>query len=102
MDAVSAILTVMLKGQAGKAYNAGNPETYCSIKEMADMVASQIAYSRIKVIFAEGSEENKKFSPPHFYNLDIKELEQLGWRPDKRLLEIYRAMIEVWRNESRN
>lgn len=101
MDAVSAILTVMLKGEAGNAYNAGNPETYCSIKEMAHMVASQIACSRIKVIFSEGAESNKKFSPPHFYNLDIKELEQLGWKPDKSLLDMYRAMIEVWQNESR-
>lgn len=102
MDAVSAILTVMLKGQVGKAYNAGNRETYCSVKEMADMVASQIAHSRIKVIFSEDIKGNKKFLPLHFYNLDTKELEQLGWRADKGLLEMYRAMIEVWQNEGRD
>lgn len=102
MDAVSAILTVMLKGEAGNAYNAGNPETYCSIKEMADMVVSQITHSRIKVIFSEDSVGNKKFSPSHFYNLNIEELEKLGWRANKGLLEMYRAMIEVWQNESCN
>ena len=41
MDAVSAILTVLLKGEAGQAYNAANPETYCSVKEMAEMVAKR-------------------------------------------------------------
>lgn len=102
MDAVSAILTVLLKGEAGKAYNAGNPDTYCSIKEMADMAAVQIAHSRIKVIIAKDPERSKKFSPPHFYRLDIKELERLGWRADKGLIHMYKAMIEGWQNESRD
>ena len=102
MDAVSAIITVMLKGEAGKAYNAGNPDTYCSIKEMADMVVEQIADSQIKVIVSEDLEGSKKFSPPHFYRLDIKELEQLGWRAEKCLMNMYKAMIEVWQDESCN
>ena len=102
MDAVSAIITVMLKGEAGKAYNAGNPNTYCSIKEMADMVVAQIADSQIKVIVSEDLEGSKKFSPTHFYRLDVRELEQLGWRADKCLINMYKAMIEVWQDESCN
>ena len=38
-DAVTAILTVLLKGKNGEAYNAANEDTYCSIKEMAELVA---------------------------------------------------------------
>ena len=102
MDAVSAILTIMLKGVAGKAYNAGNPDTYCSVKEMANMVATQIANSQVRVIVSEDLEGSKKFSLPHFYYLDVRELEQLGWRADKALVNMYSAMIEGWKDESRN
>ena len=99
MDAVSAIVTVMLKGEAGKAYNAGNRNTYCSVKEMAYMVATQLANPPIEVLFAENSEVSKKFSAPHFYNLNVDELERLGWKANKELLDMYRAMIEVWKDE---
>ena len=42
-DAVKAILTVLLKGESGQAYNAANKETYCSIYEMAQLVAKECA-----------------------------------------------------------
>lgn len=93
MDAVSAILTVLLKGEAGHAYNAGNPATYCSIREMADLVAESVALKPIKVVFSENKTDCKKFSPPHFYNLGIDEIKRLGWKPDKELGEMYQRMI---------
>ena len=40
-DAVNAIFTVLLKGVAGEAYNVANEDTYCSIYEMANMVAEK-------------------------------------------------------------
>ena len=38
-DAVTAVLTVLMKGEAGQAYNAADEGTYCSIAEMAQQVA---------------------------------------------------------------
>lgn len=99
MDAVSAILTVLLKGEKGKSYNAGNQDTYCSVKEMACMVAEQIAKTKIKVKYSENLGNCKKFPPPHFYNLNMTELKALGWRANKNLLEMYKAMIEGWQDE---
>lgn len=96
MDAVSAILTVLLKGEAGQAYNAANPETYCSVKEMAEMVAKEIGNGEIKVIISKNEENCKKFSPPHFYNLDIDKCKQIGWMPCRRLQDLYRRMIESY------
>lgn len=46
-DVVEAILTVLLKGENGEAYNAANEETYCSIYEMAQLVATRCARGRI-------------------------------------------------------
>lgn len=93
MDAVSAILTVLLKGETGQAYNAGNPETYCSVREMAEFVASNFATKPIKVICLGNEKECKKFPPAHFYNLSMKEIEKLGWRQDKGLIEMYQRLI---------
>lgn len=48
-DAVTAILTVLLSGNTVEAYNAANPDTYCSIIEMAQLIAHEIAHDSIKV-----------------------------------------------------
>lgn len=48
-DAVNAIITVLLHGENGQAYNAANEETYCSILEMANMVAKKCGKGDIKV-----------------------------------------------------
>lgn len=102
MDAVFAILTIMLSGEAGKAYKAANPDTYCSVKGMASMVATQIANSQIRVIISEDLERSKKFSSLHFNYLDVGELGQLGWRANKSLMNMYKSMIEGWQDESCN
>lgn len=94
-DAVSAILLVLLKGKAGEAYNAGNPATYCSIGEMAHMVAREIGGNCIKVrISSKTDDVNRKFFPPHHLNLDIHKLLQLGWRSDITLKEMYLRMMD--------
>lgn len=96
-DATTAILTVLLKGQDGQAYNAGNPGTYCSITEMAKLVADSIAKKKIQVKIPK-CEGNKdfKFPPAHHLYLDVERLENLGWRPQKSLKEMYlRMMMEM-------
>ena len=93
MDAVSAILTVLLKGERGKAYNAGNVGTYCSIKEMAQMVVHKLANDEITVKFSENLENCKEFSFPHFYHLDITEISKLGWKATWGLREMYVRMM---------
>lgn len=94
MDAVSAILTVMLKGENGKAYNAGNPETYCSIKEMAQMTVHELANDKITVKISNNRENSKKFLDFHFCHLDMDELYKLGWKPVWGLMKMYMRMME--------
>lgn len=93
MDAVSAILTVLLKGEAGQVYNAGNPETYCSVRKMAHMVAETLGESKIQVKMSENKEYSKKFPPPHFYNLKVEKILKLGWRTSKKLQEMLNILI---------
>ncbi len=102
IDAVSAILTVLLKGEPGQAYNAANPETYCSVKEMAEIVARTIGKTKIKVEISEDKEKSKKFSPPHFYNLGIERIMELGWSPSRNLIEMYQRIEREWVKRERN
>lgn len=94
MDAVSAILTVLLNGEPGTAYNAANPNTYCSVREMADLVAEELGQKKIMVEVSENEESSKKFPPPHFYNLGIERITELGWKPSRDLIQMYQRMIE--------
>lgn len=90
-DAVTAILAILLNGKAGKAYNAANKKTYCSIVEMAKMVAHYIANDEIKVLIKENNNSKRKFPPPHKLNLNVNELEKLGWKAIKDLLNMYKC-----------
>lgn len=93
-DAVSAILTVLVRGRDGEAYNAANEETYCSIREMADLAARDCAGGRIKVrIEADRDPSVFGFAPTLHMNLDTSKLRALGWEPACGLTEAYRRMI---------
>ena len=77
-DAVTAVLTVLLKGEAGQAYNAADERTYCSIAEMARQVA---VLGGIKVRFDLQDEKKLGFPSVIYMNLDTALLRNLGWLP---------------------
>ena len=91
-DAVTAILAILLNGEAGEAYNAANKATYCSIMEMAQLVAHELANDEIKVVIKANENSKHKFPPPHKLNLDVSKLEGLGWNATKSLVELYRRI----------
>lgn len=90
-QAVTAILTVLLKGEAGRAYNAANPDTYCSVYEMGEMVAKEFGGGEMKVTVAENG-DTAKYPAPSFLNLDITAIKELGWKPEGDLMLLYRRM----------
>ena len=94
MDAAEAILTVLLRGQNGACYNAANKETYCSIKEMAELVSQILSDGKSKVTVQLNEENMKKYPPAHKLMLDTAKLEGLGWRANYSLDEMYRRMVK--------
>lgn len=89
-DAVTAILTVLLKGQHGQAYNAANEDTYCSIYEMAKLFAN----GKVQVKINCSETETKQFAPVLRMNLDATKLKNLGWKYQKDLVQMYQSMME--------
>lgn len=97
-DAVTAILTVLLKGKVGEAYNAANESSYCSIKEMAELVANlKIIKDRFNgpvAVNVQICDRVNNFYPPELYmDLDVQKLSKLGWKAEISLEESFSRMI---------
>lgn len=93
-DAATAILAVLQYGEKGNAYNAANESTYCSIYEMANLVAQKIACGKIKVVIDESDPTKFGYAPTLHMNLDTSKLRALGWEPSVSLEEAFRRMIQ--------
>lgn len=89
-DACTALLYILAKGQNGEAYNVANEETYCSIYEMASLVAE--AYGQ-KVIVQEQDVSASGYAPTLYMDLDTAKLQALGWHPTTDLRSMYEKMI---------
>lgn len=89
-DSISAILYVLLKGRPGEAYNVANPETYISIKDMAQFLCKEFN-PQIKVLLEEHPEMG--YAPFTRLNLSVHKLMELGWQPKYSLKEMFKRLI---------
>lgn len=94
-DAVSAIETVLARGAAGEIYNAANPATYCSLAEMAHLVAERFGGAGVQ-LGRDDDPANACYPPPHHLRLEVSKLQALGWRPRFGLAEAYDRMAETF------
>lgn len=78
-DAVTGILTLLAKGQAGEAYNIANLSTTISIYDMASICASMSG----KSVILDLSDNPVKlgYNPVVKMELDPGKLQALGWTP---------------------
>lgn len=94
MDAVAAILSVLLCGETGACYNAANKNTYCSIREMAELVSHTLSQGRSRVTVQTDDEASKIYPPAHKLYLDTGKLERLGWHARFALADMYKRMVK--------
>ncbi len=95
-DAISAVLTVLLKGTDGQSYTAANEDTFYSIRETAEMIVSEIAKDKIKLVF-DIKGVSKEYAPDLNLNLNTNLLRSLGWSAKIGLKEAYERMIKSMR-----
>lgn len=94
MDAVCAIVTLLLRGSKGEAYNVSNAESHMTIAEMGEMVATKVAGGKIKLVFDIPEDANKLgYAPTTKMHLDNTKMCALGWKPRVSLQETYERLI---------
>lgn len=95
-DAVRAMLLVLAVGQKGEAYTAANEDTYCSIADMAEMVARDVAGGKIQVCYDLQDTNCLGYAQTLYMDLDTQKLKDLGWLAQFGLKEMYERMIRRW------
>ena len=77
LDCATAILTVLLNGESGEAYNVSNKNSVVTIREMAEAFAE---VGGKKLIFEEATKaESASFNLMQNSSLTSEKIEALGW-----------------------
>ena len=106
-DAVAGIFCILAKGTPGEAYNVANKHTGITIAEMARMVSESenLGYGKIKVVFNHPEElQSFGYNPEMKIELITEKLEQLGWKAEVDLEQMFVRMIhdmKLQRNKNR-
>ncbi len=98
-DAVRALLLLATRGAAGEAYNVANSRASMTIRQMAEVVAREVAGGTIRVVVSKPEDfESRGYAPPSSYRLATDKIRALGWEPRYGMAEMYRRMIASWRS----
>ncbi len=95
LDCASAILTVLINGEKGNAYNISNPDSIVTISDIAKALANA---ANKEVVYEEMSElEKKGANMMTNSSLNSKKLEALGWTAEFSLEEGTKKTVEILR-----
>lgn len=95
LDCASALLTVLLNGEKGNAYNISNSNSIVTISEIARALANA---ANTEVVYDEMSDfEKQGANMMTNSSLDSKKLEALGWSAEFSLEEGTRKTVEILR-----
>ncbi len=94
-DAVSALLSVLSKGESGMAYNVASPDCDVQLREFAERAA---AAAGTRVVFDLPPEtERRGYSIASTAILDASRLRTLGWTPRLGFDESVRRTVDILR-----
>ena len=92
-DTVKALITLLIKGANGEAYNISNEATHTTIADMANMVSKKIADGKIDVVFDIPKSNVFGYATDTKMKLDSSKMRKLGWKPEVELEEAYERLI---------
>lgn len=96
-DAVKGILSILLLGKNGEAYNLSNQDSYCSIHEMAQLCCS-LAKNEITIKFDLDPEKTRCYLNEHKTKLDNSKYLVLNNSPKASIKESYEKLINYMSN----
>lgn len=81
-DAVAGILVLLTKGEDGQAYNVANMDTFCSIREMAEIFLEfdETKKCTLRIEIPENV-ASLGYAPSSILRLNSEKLMKLGWKP---------------------
>ncbi len=101
-DCVRGLLTILLSGTDGAAYNVVNEDTNIRIRDMAQLIADQ-SDGKTKVCFDIPDDALKYgYAPDVKMHLSGAKLRALGWSPEVDLPEMYQRLIASWDAQQRS
>lgn len=96
-DAVSGLLTILLKGKKGEAYNIADEASDIRLKDLAALIANTCGQ---KVVFEiPDAVEQEGYSKATKARLDATKLQELGWQASYTIENGIKRTIEIL-NES--
>lgn len=94
-DAVTALLTILAKGNVSEAYNVANKNTAITIADMAQLVCRKFSNGKSNVVFDIAEDCAKLgYNPVVKICLDTNKLENLGWKAEYDLEQMFERTIE--------
>lgn len=100
MDCVSAILSVMVSGKSGEAYNISNRDSVVTIRQLAQAFAEK---SGRKICFQIPEDREKKgYNLMSCSALNSEKLESLGWKGQYNLQEGVSSMLKIMTAQREN
>lgn len=93
LDAISAIFKILIHGKKDEVYNTTNPESYITIRELAELIFSELN-PELQVEYDIQDNTLTGYLPELSFVQDNSKIEKLGWKPEKNIIEIYRTDLK--------
>ncbi len=96
LDAAMGILTVLLKGKSGEAYNVSDTGSEVTLRDIAEWLAKD---NGVKVVYdLPDAVEQAGYSTATKALLDVEKLTGLGWKPRTHMREGLQRTVESLRS----
>ena len=92
-EVIDGILFLLEHGKSGEVYNIVNESNTMTIKEMAEVVAQEIAGGKIKVKFDIPKDNPFGYAAETGLRLSGAKMKALGWEAKTTLVEMYQKML---------
>ena len=93
-DAAVGLLKILLSGEKGEVYNMGNPYTFVSINELANLLVETFPEYHLQIIREKRNDKGYNASPEkRIASVSTEKLEHLGWKPSVSIQEGFLRMI---------
>lgn len=96
-DAITGILIILERGETGQAYNICNDAETRSVREIAELVATDVANGKIEVRIEK--KDNMGYAPDVAMYLDSGKLRKLGWKAEIGMMEAYGRLVDYLNEE---